>query len=94
MFVSVRFVGSLRNAAGKNKINVEFEKPAKLKEIVDKIVEKKPKLRRALIDVELGDPRVNALVLVNDKDVSVLDGLETVVKDGDEVVFVPVLHGG
>jgi molybdopterin converting factor small subunit len=31
---------------------------------------------------------------VNGKEISVLQGLETVIKDGDEVVFVPVLHGG
>jgi molybdopterin converting factor small subunit len=31
---------------------------------------------------------------VNGKEISVLNGLDTVLKDGDEVVFVPVVHGG
>jgi molybdopterin converting factor small subunit len=34
------------------------------------------------------------LVLVNGKEISVLDRLETLIKDGDEVVFIPVVHGG
>jgi molybdopterin converting factor small subunit len=34
------------------------------------------------------------LVLVNGREISVLNGLETVVKAGDELVFVPVMHGG
>jgi molybdopterin converting factor small subunit len=34
------------------------------------------------------------LVLVNGREISVLNGLETRVKDEDEVVFVPVVHGG
>ena len=38
--------------------------------------------------------KTNALILVNDREISVLDGLETKLSDGDEVVFVPVVHGG
>jgi molybdopterin converting factor small subunit len=33
-------------------------------------------------------------MLVNGKDISVLDGVETLLKDGDEVTLVPILHGG
>ncbi|MEM3789347.1 MAG: MoaD/ThiS family protein [Candidatus Bathyarchaeia archaeon] len=42
----------------------------------------------------MGDPRPNTLIIVNDREISVLRGLETVLKDGDEVVFIPVSHGG
>ena len=42
----------------------------------------------------LEDPKSNALILLNGKEISVLNGLQTKVKDGDEVVFVPVVHGG
>jgi molybdopterin converting factor small subunit len=31
---------------------------------------------------------------VNGREISVLNGLDTILKDGDEVVFVPVVHGG
>jgi molybdopterin converting factor small subunit len=58
------------------------------------IVRELPRLNRVLIDLELEDSRPNTLVLVNGKEVSVLHGLDTVVKNGDEVVFVPVVHGG
>jgi molybdopterin converting factor small subunit len=34
------------------------------------------------------------LVLVNGREISVLDGFETTLNDNDEVVFVPVMHGG
>ena len=33
-------------------------------------------------------------MLVNGREISVLNGLETRVNDEDEVVFVPVVHGG
>lgn len=65
-----------------------------MKEVVNKIVEEMPTFKRALIDPDLEDPRPNTLILVNRKEVSVLNGLETLLKDGDEVVFIPVLHAG
>jgi molybdopterin converting factor small subunit len=50
--------------------------------------------RRLLIDKELNDPRPNALILLNGKEISVLDGLKTRIDDGDEVTLIPVSHGG
>ncbi len=94
MEIRVKFIGSLRSAAGNSKLTLKMKKRVSLREAVKEIVSRHPKLKRALIDPELGDPRPNALILVNERDVSVLNGLETVLKDGDEVVFVPILHGG
>jgi molybdopterin converting factor small subunit len=34
------------------------------------------------------------LILVNGKEISVLKGLETVLKEGDEILLIPVIHGG
>jgi len=34
------------------------------------------------------------LILVNDREIGVLNSLETKLNDGDEVVLVPVVHGG
>jgi molybdopterin synthase sulfur carrier subunit len=73
---------------------MKLERTITVREIVKRIVEENPRLKRALIDPELDDPKTNALMLVNGRDSSVLDGLETKLKDGDEVVFVPVVHGG
>jgi len=94
MILTVKFVGAFRSISGKSKFTLKFEDIVSLREVVRKIVEELPKLKRVLIDLELEDPRPNTLMLVNGKEVSVLNGLDTVLKDGDEVVFVPVVHGG
>lgn len=94
MVVTVKFIGSLRTLAGKGKIALKFETPVPLKEVIQKIVIDLPALESALIDKELGDPRPNSLIIVGGREISVLEGLETLVKDGDEVIFIPVLHGG
>jgi molybdopterin converting factor small subunit len=65
-----------------------------LREAIEKIVEGLPRLERALVDSELEDPRPNTLILVNEKEIDVLNGLETMLKHEDEIVFIPVLHTG
>ncbi|MGQ9506270.1 MAG: MoaD/ThiS family protein [Candidatus Bathycorpusculaceae bacterium] len=94
MAVTVNFVGAFRTISGKNKIAIKIEDIVPLKEVIKRIVKKIPNLQRTLMDPELEDPRPNALILVNGKEISVLNGMETLVKDGDEIVLVPVIHGG
>lgn len=94
MIVSVKFVGSFRGISGKDKLTLKFGRAVSLTALVKKTVEQLPKLKSSLIDPESGEPRRNMLVLVNGREISVLNGLETRVNDEDEVVFVPVVHGG
>jgi molybdopterin converting factor small subunit len=94
MVVIVRFVGSFRSITRKTKLAIKLEGSLTLREVIWNMVKEKPALRRVLIDPELEKPRSNALILVNGREISVLNGLGTMLKEGDEVVFVPVLHGG
>lgn len=94
MVVTFNFVGAFRSIAGKEKQTLRIEEAVSLREALRKIVEKEKRLKKVLIDPELEDPRPNALILVNGKEISVLNGLDTVLVDGDEVVLVPVIHGG
>lgn len=94
MVVTVKFIGAFRNFSGKDKITLKIKDQAILKEIVKEILRQLPKLEKVLIDQELEDPRPNALILVNGREISVLNGLETILKDGDELLFIPTIHGG
>jgi len=94
MAIIVKFIGAFRRISGKGKLAIKSEGTVPLREAIKEIVEELPKLKRVLIDPELEDPRPNTLILVNGKEISVLNGLETKLKEGDEVVFVPVVHGG
>ena len=94
MVITVKFIGAFRNASGKGKFTVASEGRISLKEAIKGIVGELPKLKRVLIDPELESPKPNTLILVNGKEISVLNGLDTILENGDEVVFVPVIHGG
>lgn len=94
MVVNVKFVGSFRSFSGKNALVLRLGDSISLRALVTKIVKRSTKLKSVLINPESGEPRTNMLVLVNGREISVLNGFETNVNDGDEVVFVPVVHGG
>jgi molybdopterin converting factor small subunit len=93
--VKVKFIGIFRGLSKRSQLPLELEGSPSLKDVVQKTTELfPPEFKRILIDPELDDPRPNALILLNGRDISVLDGFETRVDDGDEVVFIPVSHGG
>ncbi len=94
MAVKLKFLGALRHASGKETLSLDCKTGASVLDLVNAVANRKSELRRSLLDEQLDSPKPNALILVNGKEISVLNGLETTVKDGDEVVFVPVVHGG
>jgi len=94
LIINVRLLGVFRGLAGKDQLMLKIE-CATIRDVVQALAESLPKEARAmLIDPELNDPRQNALVLLNGREISVLKGLETTISDGDEVTFIPVAHGG
>ncbi len=94
MPLTVKFIGALRHLSGKTQLAVNFQEGISIKELVEKISQELPELKRTFSDQELNDSRSNSLVLVNGREISVLNGYETKLSDGDEIVFVPVVHGG
>ena len=94
MAITVRFIGALRHASGADELTLDFEGALSVRDLMNKITKDTPALRRGLVDAQLDDPRPNTLILVNGREISVLDGLETNLRDGDGVVLVPVVHGG
>ena len=94
MAVTLKFLGALRHASGKEIVILDCRENVSVLDLVNLASAQAPALRRNLLDEQLESPKPNALILVNGREISVLDGLDTKVKDGDEVVFVPVVHGG
>ncbi len=94
MPLTVKFIGALRHLSGKTQLTVNFQDGISIKQLVDNISQELPELKRTFSDQELNDSRSNSLILVNGREISVLNGYETKLNDGDEIVFVPVVHGG
>ncbi|MFQ6073668.1 MAG: MoaD/ThiS family protein [Candidatus Bathyarchaeia archaeon] len=92
--VNVKLMGVFRVFSGKESVSLRLERPV-VREAVEKIAEfLSAESKRMLIDPELNDPRPNALIFVNGKEISVLNELETKVEEGDQIVLIPISHGG
>jgi MoaD family protein len=94
MPIHVKLIGALRHLSGKKQLTLSYKEGTALKDAVEQICREIPALKQTFSDQTLSDAKSNSLVLINGKEISVLDGYETLLSDGDEVVFVPVIHGG
>ncbi len=95
MAVYVKFVGALRHITGKPNVTVDYLEDFSVKDLIQKLIQDTPQIQTSIVDQQTdGTLKTNALILINDREISVLNGLETKLSDGDEIVFVPVVHGG
>ena len=96
MKVSLRLYGVFRSATGSSAVELDLPQAATVRSVMEVIVSKPDfqKLRALLIDGEGVDPRSNALVMVSGREISTLNGLDTVLMEGDELSLLPVAHGG
>jgi molybdopterin synthase sulfur carrier subunit len=94
--IRVRLYGVLKAAAKIQTAELDIDSAASVRQLVGKLVEtvRQKEFEAYLIDADLKDPRPNALIIVSGTEIGALDGLDTALKDGDEVVFLPVAHGG
>lgn len=94
--VRVRLYGVLKAAAKIEELKLDLETGSSVRQLVSKLVDAvaQPEFETYLIDADLRDPRPNALIMVSGTEVGALNGLDTSLRDGDEVVFLPVAHGG
>ncbi len=84
-FATVRLVGSLSSCAdGKKVPDLSFEVPTKLSRIMSRLQD----------TYNLDMRRENVLILVNGVEANALDDLETLLQPNDQVVLIPMFHGG
>jgi len=94
--VRIRLMGVLRNLAGRASLEIEIREDGTVAQVVEKLVGLvgRNEFAAAIVDRDLNDPTVNTLIIVNNKDISALDGVKTQVKNTDEMVLIPISHGG
>ncbi|MGD2200386.1 MAG: MoaD/ThiS family protein [Candidatus Bathyarchaeota archaeon] len=92
MKVSVRVFGDLVPVIGKNHV-IELEEGSSVGVLTGVIAETAGLKRSGY----LGNYRIvggDLAILVNGRNIDLLEGLETLLHDGDEVVFMPPAAGG
>jgi len=93
--VRIRLLAVLKPLAKNDVLELEVSEDINLEELT-KLVAKVggEKLAARLLDPIDGSLQPDIMVLINGVDINLLDGLRTKLKDGDEVIFLPTVHGG
>ena len=94
MSISAKFIGSLKNFFEKGDKIFDYKTEITVKELINSIIEKKPGIKDFLVSGQNSEYRLNSLVLINDIEISALNGIDTKLSDGDKITFIPVIHGG
>ena len=92
----VRLIGVLGSAAGRRELDLEFDRAVTVSELITALLEtiNNRQFHDLLVDSGTGDPRPNVIILLNEQDCNVFDGLKTRVENGTVVTIIPVAHGG
>ena len=91
--VSFKLFGLLRSILEKRVVGLDIPDNSTVRVAVDKLVEIGGIQLGAII---LNGDHVsgNLIVLLNQKDIDILDGEDTLVNDGDEIILLPHVQGG
>ncbi len=89
----VKLIGALRYALGKRQLSIDCQDGVSIRNLLTQISEDSAELKQSLTNQQ-SEPQPTTLILVNGKEISVLNGLDTKLHDGDEIVLIPIVHGG
>jgi molybdopterin converting factor small subunit len=93
--VNVKFLGIFQRLSGKKQLELKLQEPSTIQDVMTKLLQVlSDDFKALLVDAQLNDPQPNALILVDGKEISALQGLETEVKDSQEIILLPIVHGG
>lgn len=92
MRVAIRFRGPVGKRMRAPVFHVEVRENATLYNLFDMLLQKEENVSEIWNSPESIDSE--ALVLLNEVDVGLTGGLETELSDGDEIIVLPLVHGG
>lgn len=91
--INVKFFGILRNYAKRENSRISLDEPANVEALIMKLSKQSNQFKE-LIGIETKELSSNVIVIVNGKEVSILNGIQTNLHDGDNIILIPAVHGG
>ena len=93
--VNVRFLGSLISLTGKDTLTLDLNVQHTIFDCIQLLSKMYgEKFERTTMYYGSNVPKKRVLILKNNVEIGVLEGLDTKLNDGDTIVLVPISHGG
>ena len=94
--IRVKLIGVLASAADRRELELETPQQVTVSDLVSILLRNiaSHQFRDFLVDSGTGDPRPNVIILLNDQDCNIFNGLKTKIESSTVVTIIPVAHGG
>jgi molybdopterin synthase sulfur carrier subunit len=93
--VKVRTILTIKKILGKGEIELSLPEKSTLKDLVTTLVNRSgDELASLLLEPETRNVLPHIRLMVNGRDIAFLEGMETVLQPGDEVLILPPVSGG
>ncbi len=94
MHITVRVFGFLKEVSKEGATTLNFDDEPNIDQVIMRLVEHNEELGSRLWDPIIDSYTPNALVLIDGVEAGNLNGPRTRVREGCEVIILPVTHGG
>ena len=91
--VNVKFFGVFRNYTKKENTRFSLDEPASIETLIMKLSNQSDQFKE-LMGNKTKELSSNVIVMVNGKEIGVLNGIQTDLHDGDNIILIPAVHGG
>jgi molybdopterin converting factor small subunit len=94
--IPLKLIGVLGSAAGSRELVLPTPTGLTVQELISSLLKTVGNkfFRELLVDAGTEDPRPNVIILLNDQDCNIFEGLKTRIEPGTKVTIIPVAHGG
>ena len=93
---SIRLIGVLATAAGTRQVSINSENELSLTDVISSLLARvdKRQFKELLIDSATNNPLPNVIMLLDEQDCNLFEGLRTMLDSETVVTIIPVAHGG
>jgi len=93
---SIKLIGVLATAAGTRQVSINSETELSLTDVISSLLARvdKRQFRELLIDSATNNPLPNVIMLLDEQDCNLFEGLRTMLDSETVVTIIPVAHGG
>jgi molybdopterin converting factor small subunit len=93
--VKVHTIYDLKNIIGKREVGISLPEGCTLRALIDKMAKIwGQELEWYLFDRNGESLKPHILLMVNNQNITLLNGMDTVLRDGDSVIMAPAAYGG